>query len=54
MRIYLSLEIEASDDRCEEILEEVEAAHVECEGITVKTAGGQFSAEIMQWQEVPA
>jgi hypothetical protein len=52
MKIYLMLEIDETDSRGWEIVEELELAADEDEGIRVRTAGTGFTAKVLTIEEV--
>lgn len=54
MRLVLVVALDDTDQRCEHLLEELETAAGEHEGVTLKSAGGQFTVDVLQIEEVPA
>lgn len=54
MILNIQVLIDETDSRCEQILDDVETAHAENEGITIRTGGGSFSAEVLSVEEEPA
>lgn len=53
MKINLTVEIDGTDSQVEEILDNLELAATEGEGVTVRTAGGTFLADVIDVAEAP-
>lgn len=52
MKLYIMVEVDETFDRCEEILDELEIAADEDEGVRIRTAGTGFTAKILTVEEV--
>jgi hypothetical protein len=53
MKINLTLEIEGTEKHLDEILDNLEIASAEREGIAIRTAGGLFVADVIDVAEAP-
>lgn len=53
MKINLTVEIDGTEKHLDEIVDNLEMAAEENEGVTVRTAGGTFVADVIDVAEAP-
>lgn len=53
MKLNLTIEIDGSETQVDEIQDNLELAAEEGEGVTIRTAGGTFLADVIDVAEAP-